>query len=134
MTAWRSRLIGRFDAAVRWRADEQATAALQPVQRDVAWALNELQRLGSQLAALEVRLEDQRSGERPDGTAVEVSARPAEENLGELRAEHRRIRARMGLVTNYVQRLERLERRVFDEVANGQHDPVDLGLEQRQPG
>lgn len=110
-------LADRFDRAVRWRASEQISAQTPPLVEErvrqpaaeVAWAVNELQRLGPQLAALEARIEDRRQSGVPTDASQQSGALSY---LDEIRAEHERIRARLFSVTRYVNRLEDLERRV----------------------
>lgn len=83
-------------------------------------------RLSAQLAAAEERLADRIE------PAVTADTSEPSTLLAEARAEHRRMRTRLGLVTNYVSRLERLERAVFRhepdahrEVADGDDDRVE---------
>ena len=117
MRRWLSQ---RFDRAVRWRADEEISARVPEVVDDrvrqpaneISWAVNELQRLGPQLAALESRVEEKRQGAAALSGAEPPSADAA--LLNEVRAEHERIRARLFTVTRYVERLERLESEVAE--------------------
>ena len=116
MSKW---LAQRFDRAVRWRADEEISARVLPVvdervrqsANEFAWAVNELQRLGPQLASLEARVESQRqSREAPVPGAVPTEI----DLLSAIRAEHEQVRARLFTVTRYVERLESLEAQVAD--------------------
>lgn len=95
------RLRARLDAAIRWRV-RQEVAPLYDMRE-------ELDRIGAQLAALEQRLEGRRLGEQTASTEADTTQMAEMALLAQIRAEHRRVRARIGLVANYVQRLEALE-------------------------
>lgn len=120
---YRDKLAQRFDAAVRWRANEQQAGPidhlehrlnelqnrLQPVADESFWTANELRRLAPQLASMEVRIAqlEERMNEVRAGDPAEV--KEARTLIDEVKSEHERIRTRLSAVSRYEERLERLE-------------------------
>ncbi len=92
------RIVARLDHALQVSAlRERLDEVEQQVERQAA-----------QLAALEVRVAD--LGERSHDRAVAPAAVDGSASvLDEVHREHRQMRERMALVTNYVTRLERVE-------------------------
>ncbi|WP_156758483.1 hypothetical protein [Actinokineospora pegani] len=119
---WRGR-----DDALRERIDEQqeqirilstdlATAVadadrrLHEVAASVDWLDHEHRRMSPQIAAAEARLAElERRAARPDLAAAEQADPALAALVEELRAEHAKIRARLGTVSRYEERLARLE-------------------------
>lgn len=94
----RRRIVARLDHALQ----------VSPLRERVDELEQQVERQAAQVAALEVRLADLL--ERPSALAVSAAMDGADSALlDEVRQEHRRVRERMALVTNYVTRLERLE-------------------------
>ena len=104
----RQKLVARFDAAVRWRANEEAERALRSIRAKLDWTADELHRVGSQVAALEERLENHRLALRTERLDGDESGH-ALAVLRQAEREHERVRARLMLVSHYVQRLEKVE-------------------------
>ena len=115
-------LVRRLDAAIRWRAQEVAAAdatrrnedldairqQLREVDERSAWTANEMERLAPHVAALEQRLAAvQRALDDASLTADPPTADRTV--LDEIRSEHERVRARLQVVSQYEERLRRLE-------------------------
>lgn len=120
---YRDQLAQRFDAAVRWRVDEQQAgpvghiegrltdlqARLQSVADESFWTANELRRLAPHLAALEARVAKLEERETSIRVADSAEVDQARSLIDEIKAEHERIRVRLSAVARYEERLERLE-------------------------
>lgn len=106
-----SRVLRRFDAAIVWRIDARVAgieAQLREVDERARWTAGEVARIAPDIAALEVRLatlQEQLSDDRLEA-APESEARTA---LAGIRAEHERVRVRLQAVSQYEERLRRLE-------------------------
>jgi hypothetical protein len=89
-------------------------AGMQPLAERMVWADSVMTRLGPHVAAVDERvavLERARSDEQTTDPAVREGD-PAEVRtlVDEVRAEHARIRARLGVISKYEERIARLER------------------------
>ena len=119
------KVVGRVDAAIRWRADEQAAAhiahlndRLEAMQRRLDeighenfWTAEEMRRVAPQLSALELRVEDMRIAfETPGGTPDELAE--ARTIVDDVRKEHDRAKARLYSASWYEDRLRQLEDKV----------------------
>jgi hypothetical protein len=138
------KLSGRVTEAVAWRVTEQLGRSeladrvrrledlvgqngeiekriselerrLAVVERTADWSANELARISPQVAAFEVRLEEQA---RPAVFTGELEDLPEARLLVDVvREEHARVRARLALVSAYEERLRVLESRILREPA-----------------
>ena len=129
----RRKLSARTNEAVAWRVAEQVDPLrhdvherlrhieddrlahlerrMDEVQRESAWAANELARIAPQVAAFETRLEQKA---HPEVLTGELADLPEARSLVEvIREEHARVRARLALVSAYEERLRRLEAQVL---------------------
>lgn len=119
------KVVGRVDAAIRWRADEQISAQLGHVHArldeitrrldDIGhenfWTAEEMRRVAPQVGALEVRMEDLRVAiETPSGSPEELSE--ARSIVDDVRREHDRAKARLDSASWYEDRIRQLEDQV----------------------
>ncbi|OLR91407.1 hypothetical protein [Actinokineospora bangkokensis] len=86
---------------------------LREVAAGLEWLDHEHRRIGPQLAAVEARLAELERGVARAEQAEPGAEEPADPSLAavlaEIRAEHARVRARLGTVNRYEERLARLE-------------------------
>jgi len=108
--------LGRADQLIQQRV----AAAVQGMESrlafleqryadDAAWSANEIRRIAPQVAALESRIEEirERLETAPSGSDERQTA--ARDILDSVRREHEQIRARFAGMSQYEERLRRLE-------------------------
>lgn len=119
------KVVGRVDAAIRWRADEQIAAQLgnlharldqitrrlDEIGHENFWTAEEMRRVAPQVGALEVRMEDMRVAMQvPSGSPEELGE--ARAIVEDVRREHDRAKARLEAASWYEDRIRQLEDQV----------------------
>lgn len=104
---------GRAKRALKPADPQPLVERLNRQHERIAATERDLARIGPQVAALEVRLDELRQRvEAPTGTLDEASAASARAIIEDVRREHEQVRARISAAVRYEERLQQLERRV----------------------
>lgn len=104
---------GRAKRALKPADTQPIVERLNRQHERIAATERDLARIGPQVAALEMRLDELRQRvEAPNGTLDEASAASARSIIEEVRREHEQVRARISAAVRYEERLQQLERRV----------------------
>ncbi len=104
---------GRAKRALKPADPQPIVERLNRQHERIAATERDLARIGPQVAALEVRLDELRQRvEAPTGALDEASAASARAIIEDVRREHEQVRARISAAVRYEERLQQLERRV----------------------